>query len=111
MNHNVKNVILTYSVITGNENRREILKILSKSDTFKNLQRGDKVLLYEGYTANLLEIVNELKQQENCPREVHMITPDIVRVVNRARRKGYGTRKIEFHMPKEKRMSKMQFRK
>lgn len=109
MNHNVKNVILTYSVITGNENKKDIIETLSRSNTFRNLQKGDKVLLYEGYTANLLEIVNELKQQKNCPMEVHKVTPDMVRVANRARRKGYGIRRIELRIPKVKGLSKSHF--
>lgn len=108
MNHNVKNVILTYSIITGNENRRSILEILSKSKTFKSLQKGDKVLLYEGYTANLLEIADELKAMKDCPSEVYKVTPDMVRVANRARRKGYGSRGFKLPGLKVRRTSKMQ---
>ena len=111
MNHNVKNVVLTYSVITGNENRKKIMETLSKSETFKSLQKGDKVLLYEGYTANLLEIVDELKRRKDCPPEVLKVTPEMVRVVNRARRKGYGSRSLKLDNFRFRRASKMQFMK
>lgn len=46
MNHNVKNVIVTYSIITGNDNTKSIIKTLSKSDTFNALRKGNKVLRY-----------------------------------------------------------------
>lgn len=87
MNYNIKNIIQTYSIITGDEDKRNIISILSNSETFKSLQKGDRVLLYEGYTANLLEIVEELKLMEDCPPEVALITPESIRISNRARRK------------------------
>lgn len=112
MNHNVKNVIFTYSAITGNENRNKIVETLNRSDTFRNLQKGDKVLLYEGYTSNLLDIVEELKGMTDCPAEVHMITPEMVRVANRARRKKFGNRKLKLSSAESsKRSARMQLTK
>lgn len=86
-NHNVKKIVQLYSFITGNHNHKEIIKTLSRSDTFLQVRRNDPVLLYEGYTANLLEIVNELQQISNCPPEIHLITIETVRCANKSIRK------------------------
>ena len=86
MNYNTKNIIQTYAIITNNENMRDIQKKLMKSETFKEVKKGNPTYLYEGYTANLLEIVKELKTQKDCPNEILKITPESVVLVNRARR-------------------------
>lgn len=89
VNYNVRNVIITYSIITGNEDIKYILKILSESSIFRSLQDGERTFIYEGYTSNLLDIMDELKMMKECPVEVYKITADMIRVVNRARRKRY----------------------
>ena len=50
------------------------------------VKKGNPVLMYEGYNANLLEIVDELKQQSDCPEDVRKITAENIAIVNRARR-------------------------
>lgn len=103
MNHNIKNIILTYSIITGNEDKNQIIGILSESDTFRQLQNNDQILLYEGYTANLIEIIDELKEQPGYPVEIDKITPDTIRIVNRARRlSGEGGKKLFYSIFKSK---------
>jgi len=86
MNYNTKNIIHVYASITGNENLKDIDSKLMKSETYREVKRGNSVYICQGYTANLIEIVDELKEQENCPREVFEITTKTVSIVNRARR-------------------------
>ena len=86
MNYNTKNIIQTYASITGNEDKNKILQILNRSTIFCEVRKGNPIFLHEGYTANILEIVKELKQSDNCPKEVHKITPEAVVMVNRSRR-------------------------
>ena len=64
----------------------QIIRILSKSPVFMAVKKGNPVLMYEGYSANLLEIVDELKQQSDCPEDVRKITAENIAIVNRARR-------------------------
>ena len=61
MNYNTRNIIKTYSAITGNTDVNQIIRILSKSPVFMAVKKGNSVLMYDGYSANLLEIVEELK--------------------------------------------------
>lgn len=86
MNYNTKNIIQTYTIITGNENKEDIQKKLMKSKVFREVKKGDPTYLHEGYTANILEIVSELKAQPDYPEEICKITPDTVVIANRARR-------------------------
>ena len=95
MNYNLKYVIVTYSIITGNDNTKSIIKTLSKSDTFRALRKGNKLLRYEGYSSNLLDIADDLKSQPDCPQEVYRITPEAICIANRAR-------KAESKMTKER---------
>ena len=43
--------------------------------------------MYEGYSANLMEIVDELRRQNDCPEDVKKITAENIAIVNRARKK------------------------
>lgn len=92
MNYNTRNIIKTYSAITGNEDVNQIVRILSKSPVFMAVKKGNPVLMYEGYSANLLEIVDELKQQSDCPEDVKKITAENIAIVNRARRNNTRSR-------------------
>lgn len=86
MNYNTKNIIQTYAIITGNEDKDDIQKKLMKSKVFREVKNGNQTYLYEGYTANILEIVDELKKMDDCPSEILKITPDAVVITNRARK-------------------------
>lgn len=86
MNYNTRNIIKTYAAITGDEDRNRIVRVLSKSPTFRAVRKGNSVLMYEGHSANLLEIVEELKKRSDCPNEVSKITPENIAIVNRTRR-------------------------
>lgn len=86
MNYNTRNIIKTYAAITGNEDKSRIVRVLSKSPTFRAVRKGNSVLMYEGHSANLLEIVEELKRRKDCPDEVKEITPENIAIVNRTRR-------------------------
>lgn len=86
MNYSTRNIIKTYSAITGNEDEKQIVRILSKSPTFMAVKKGNPVLMYEGYSANLMEIVDELRRQNDCPEDVKKITAENIAIVNRARK-------------------------
>jgi uncharacterized protein (DUF3084 family) len=87
MNYSTRNIIKTYSAITRNEDEKQIVRILSKSPTFMAVKKGNPVLMYEGYSANLMEIVDELRRQNDCPEDVKKITAENIAIVNRARKK------------------------
>ena len=92
MNYSTRNIIKTYSAITGNEDEKQIVRILSKSPTFMAVKKGNPVLIYEGYTANLMEIVDELRRQNDCPEDVKKITAENIAIVNRARKNNTRSR-------------------
>ena len=92
MNYSTRNIIKTYSAITGNEDEKQIVRILSKSPTFMAVKKGNPVLMYEGYSANLMEIVDELRRQNDCPEEVKKITAENIAIVNRARKNNTRSR-------------------
>lgn len=92
MNYSTRNIIKTYSAITGNEDEKQIVRILSKSPTFMAVKKGNTVLMYEGYSANLMEIVDELRRQNDCPEEVKKITAENIAIVNRARKNNTRSR-------------------
>lgn len=92
MNYSTRNIIKTYSAITGNEDEKQIVRILSKSPTFMAVKKGNPVLMYEGYSANLMEIVDELRRQNDCPEDVKKITSENIAIVNRARKNNTRSR-------------------
>ena len=92
MNYSTINIIKTYSAITGNEDEKQIVRILSKSPTFMAVKKGNPVLMYEGYSANLMEIVDELRRQNDCPEDVKKITAENIAIVNRARKNNTRSR-------------------
>ena len=92
MNYSTRNIIKTYSAITGNEDEKQIVRILSKSPTFMAVKKGNPVLMYEGYSANLMEIVDELQRQNDCPEDVKKITAENIAIVNRARKNNTRSR-------------------
>lgn len=92
MNYSTRNIIKTYSAITGNEDEKQIVRILSKSPTFMAVKKGNPVLMYEGYSANLMEIVDELRRQNDCPEDVKKITAENIVIVNRARKNNTRSR-------------------
>ncbi|WP_270415207.1 hypothetical protein [Blautia obeum] len=92
MNYSTRNIIKTYSAITGNEDEKQIVQILSKSPTFMAVKKGNPVLMYEGYSANLMEIVDELRRQNDCPEDVKKITAENIAIVNRARKNNTRSR-------------------
>ena len=92
MNYSTRNIIKTYSAITGNEDEKQIVQILSKSPTFMAVKKGNPVLMYEGYSANLMEIVDELRRQNDCPEDVKKITAENIEIVNRARKNNTRSR-------------------
>ena len=57
----------------------QIVRILSKSPVFMAVKKGNPVLMYDGYSANLLEIVDELKPYQ-CVM-IRSIRSDIVRIM------------------------------
>ena len=94
MNYSTRNIIKTYSAITGNEDEKQIVRILSKSPTFMAVKKGNPVLMYEGYSANLMEIVDELRRQNDCPEDVKKITAENIAIVNRARKNNTRSREL-----------------
>ena len=92
MNYSTRNIIKSYSAITGNEDEKQIVRILSKSPTFMAVKKGNPVLMYEGYSANLMEIVDELRRQNDCPEDVKKITAENIAIVNRARKNNTRSR-------------------
>lgn len=92
MNYSTRNIIKTYSAITGNEDEKQIVRILSKSPTFMAVKKGNPVLMYEGYSANLMEIVDELRRQNDRPEDVKKITAENIAIVNRARKNNTRSR-------------------
>lgn len=92
MNYSTRNIIKTYSAITGNEDEKQIVRILSKSPTFMAVKKGNPVLMYEGYSANLMEIVDELRRQNDCPEDVKKIIAENIVIVNRARKNNTRSR-------------------
>lgn len=92
MNYSTRNIIKTYSAIIGNEDEKQIVRILSKSPTFMAVKKGNPVLMYEGYSANLMEIVDELRRQNDCPEDVKKITAENIAIVNRARKNNTRSR-------------------
>lgn len=97
MNYNTRNILKTYAAITGNRDENKIIRVLSKSPTFMAVKKGNPVLLYEGHSANLLEIVEELKKRNDCPEEVREITSENIAIVNRARRMAIASHKRNGH--------------
>ena len=92
MNYSTRNIIKTYSAITG-------MKMRSKSSGFylslNNVyggKKGNRYFMYEGYSANLMEIVDELRRQNDCPEDVKKITAENIAIVNRARKNNTRSR-------------------
>lgn len=56
------------------------------------VKKGNPVLMYEGYSANLMEIVDELRRQNDCPEDVKKITAENIAIVNRARKNNTRSR-------------------
>ena len=48
--------------------------------------------MYEGYSANLMEIVDELRRQNDCPEDVKKKTAENIAIVNRARKNNTRSR-------------------
>lgn len=75
--YRVKSIIAAYSAITGNQSMQSILDTLKKSYTFNEVLKGDnEAVNYDSTLCNLLDIVDDLKQQDRCPDEVSMINHD-----------------------------------
>ena len=86
MNQNMKSIIEAYAFITKNNDWADIIEKLSKSDVFNQVANNNSYYLYESYSANLLEIIEELKQQDNCPIEALRINAKSVVEYNKSRR-------------------------
>ncbi|MBR1670316.1 MAG: hypothetical protein IJ695_06415 [Butyrivibrio sp.] len=94
INKNIKDIIRLYSLCTGNADKKNIVRILEKSSVYKAIAKGDdECYNYEGYIANLFEIVADIKAQGDYPLELDKITPDVVAAVNRAEIDGIIQRK------------------
>ena len=75
--YRVKSIIAAYSAITGNQSMQSILDTLKKSYTFNEVLSGDnEAINYESTLCNLLDIVEELMQDDECPEEVSKINHD-----------------------------------
>ncbi len=84
MNYNTKEIIKLYSLCTGNNNKHDIINILSKSWIFNEVKKGNNECLnYEGYIANLLDIVNDLMKSSDYPKEIENVTPEVIAAINR----------------------------
>ena len=86
MNKNVESIINAYAFITNNFNKSDIINILSQSEVFNEIANNNPIYLYEGYPANLLAIVDELKELPHCPPEVYKITESSIVQYNRSQR-------------------------
>lgn len=87
MNYNTKEMIKLYSLCTGNEDKHDIINKLAKSWIYEEVRSGsNEAFAYEGFISNLLDIVDDLKTQSNYPKEIEMITPDVIAAVMRTRK-------------------------
>ena len=87
MNYDTKEMIKLYSSCTGNTDKRDIINILSRSSIYAEVAKGDnEAFLYEGFISNLLDIVDDLKEQGDYPEEIENITPEEIAKVMKARR-------------------------
>lgn len=86
MERTVKKIIDAYSGITGNQDRDSIINTLNKSETFRQILEGNPVYLYEGYSANLSKIAQELQSMEEQPVEIKLITPSSITDYNKTMR-------------------------
>ena len=86
MNKNMENIIRAYSAITNNHDKANIISTLSASEIFNEIANNNPTYLYEGYPSNLLEIVEELKANADCPAEIHKITEESIMQYNKKQR-------------------------
>ena len=71
MNFNTKEMIKLYSLCTGNSNKQDIINILSKSQIYEIVKAGDnEAFNYEGFVCNLMDIVDDIKNQPVYPKEI-----------------------------------------
>ena len=85
-------IVSMYSIITGKDDYKEIHNTLLRSQTFREVLKRNEALLYEGYASNLLDIAQELTDAGVL--EAKMITPDAIKIVNRARKYEAGKRSV-----------------
>ena len=85
-------IVSMYSIITGKDDYKEIHNTLLRSLTFREVLKRNEALLYEGYASNLLDIAQELTDAGVL--EAKMITPDAIKIVNRARKYEAGKRSV-----------------
>lgn len=92
MNQNMKSILEAYAAITKNRDWADVIEKLSLSDVFCQVANNNPHYLYESYSANLLEIVEELKQQDECPDEIFKITAQSIVEYNQKRK---NTREVK----------------
>lgn len=59
----------------------EIKNLIKQTTVYQNIVEGDECTLYEDYSANLMDIIDEVKQN-NTSSDVSNITPDEVSALN-----------------------------
>lgn len=59
-----------------------IIKLIKKTDVYKNIMNGDEVTLYDGYSANLMEMVEEWQEQQDIPKQMKDISAQAVNRCN-----------------------------
>lgn len=59
-----------------------IIDLVKNTDVYKNIINGDEITLYDGYSANLMEMVEEWQNQDNIPCEVKNISTEKVNQCN-----------------------------
>ena len=75
--YRAKSIIAVYSSITGNKSVPNILDTLKMSYTFNEILGGENdAINYESTINNLLDIIDELKQLQDYPKEVNLINQD-----------------------------------
>ena len=75
--YRVKSIIAAYSAITGNQSMQSIIETLKKSYTFNEVLKGDnEAVNYDSTLCNLMDIVEELTKETDCPDEVSKINHD-----------------------------------
>jgi len=59
-----------------------IIKLVEETAVYKNIISGDEVTLYDGYSANLMEMVEEWQEQNDIPNQMKEISAQAVNECN-----------------------------
>lgn len=62
--------------------RRCVVTLLRSTKTYQYIVEGEESTLYDGYSANLFNMAEEVKKRPDMPRELELITDESIMYCN-----------------------------